>query len=262
MRFTSVIIFIQVIFIVTTFSQGSLKAAEMGGYTVGQWYTATSDSTVQFRLVQNPSENCVAYQMETTLEAPLKSVLSSIEDYSNYTAHGMPRMTESTILEHYAPDTLDFVMGKQRRTLVSVTDAPVDIVRFTIALDWLPDNHYTLLLTTYRDPETQTVYVYWTQYDEENFSTITGPWKNHVLSPYTKNWIGSTVFDTGKYPKSNDDIYGSWTLRELDGPKTFIQYENYVDPGYWGRKAAESIVKATLGDMPKIIDVVRTHLPK
>lgn len=184
----------------------------VGGYTVGTWHTAQSDSTVQFKLAQNPAENCVMYVMETTLDAPPQKVLSPIADYAKYTSMGMPRMYKSNLLHHTDQSSLNFVMGKQRKFSVSVSQAETDIVQFSLSLPWLPDNHYTLLLSTFYDPETEIIHVYWIQYDNKNYATISGSWLTEVPAPMTKNFWGSSVFDTKTYPNSNEDIYGSWTL--------------------------------------------------
>lgn len=234
----------------------------VGGYTVGTWYTAKADSSVQFKLVQNPNENCVMYVMETTLDAPPQKVLIPISDYANYTSKGMPRMSKSELLHHTDQSTLNFVMGKQRKFPVSLTHAQTDIVRFSLNLPWLPDNHYTLLLSTFQDPEIKTIYVYWIQYDEQNYKKLSGSWLLSAPSPYIKNFWGNSVFDTDTYPNSNEDIYGSWTLIPLPNNKTFVHYENYADPGWTGRQFIDDVVQSTLEDMPKIISVIRTNIPK
>lgn len=244
------------------FGLPALAQKTVGGYTVDTWYTAQSDSTVQFKLVQNPGENCVMYVMETTLDAPPQKVLVPIAEYAQYTSMFMPRMYKSELLYHTDQSSLNFVMGKQRKFPVSVTHAQTDIVRFSLNLPWLPDNHYTLLLSTFHDPETEMIYVPWIQYDEKNYKNISGTWLSEVPLPYTKNFWGSKVFDTDTYPNSNEDIYGSWTLTPLAENKTFVHYENYADPGWMGRQVINDVVKSTLEDMPKIIAVIRNNIPK
>lgn len=234
----------------------------VGGYPVGgPLQPSQLDPTVQFKLTQNPKENCVMYIMETTLDAAAQKVLVPIADYANYTTMGMPRMYKSQLLYHTDKSSLNFVMGKQRKFPVSVTQAQMDIVRFSLNLPWLPDNHYTLLLTTFQDPQTEMIYVYWIQYDDKNYQALSGPWLLAAPSPYTKNFWGNTVFNTTTYPNSNEDIYGSWTLTPLTGNKTFVHYENYADPGWTGRQFIDDVVKSTLEDMPKIISVIRTNVP-
>ena len=235
---------------------------EVGGYTVGVWYTSHADSTVQFKLIQNSVENGVLYVMETTLDAPPLKVLVPLADYAQYTSMGMPRLYKSNLLHHTDQSSLNFVMGKQRKRNVSVSQAQTNIVQFSLSLPWLPDNHYTLLLSTFYDPETEIIHVYWIQYDEKNYKNISGSWLLEAPSPYTKNFWGSSVFDTSTYPNSNEDIYGSWTLTPLANAKTFVHYENYADPGWMGRHVMNDIVKSTLEDMPKIIAAIRNNLPK
>ncbi|MBI3018716.1 MAG: hypothetical protein HYY61_02340 [Deltaproteobacteria bacterium] len=234
----------------------------VGNYTVDTWYTSQTDSTVQFKLAQNPNENCVMYVMETTLDSLPQKVLVPIADYAQYTSMFMPRMYKSQVLHHTNQSSLNFVMGKQRKFGVSVSQAETDIVQFSLNLPWLPDNHYTLLLSTFQDPQTEIIHVYWIQYDEKNYKNISGSWLLEVPSPTTKNFWGSSVFDTKTYPNSNEDIYGSWTLTPLANNKTFVHYENYVDPGWMGRQVIDDVVKSTLEDMPKIISVIRTNVPR
>ena len=234
----------------------------MGGYTVGTWYTSRADSTVQFKLTQNLGEDCVMYVMETTLDATPAKVLVPIANYAKYTSMGMPRMYKSNLLHHTDQSSLSFGMGKQRRLRVSLSRAQTDIVQFSLNLPWIPDNHYTLLLSTFHDLETKIIHVYWIQYDEKNYKRISGTWLLEVPSPYTKDFLEDIVFDTDTYPNSNEDIYGSWTLTPLADNKTFVHYENYADPGWLGRRFIDDVVKSTLEDMPKIIAIIRNNLPK
>ncbi len=229
---------------------------------MGAWYTSRTDATVQFKLTQNSAEDCVMYVMETTLDALPSKVVVPIVDYAHYTSVGMPRMYKSKLLHHTDQSSLNFVMGKQRKFGVSVSQAQTDIVQFSLNLPWLPDNHYTLLLSTFYDRETEIIHVYWIQYDEENYKNISGSWLSEVPSPFIKNLWGSKVFDDSTYPNSNKDIYGSWTLTPLANNKTFVHYENYADPGWMGRQVIDDVVKSTLEDIPKIIATIRNNLPK
>ena len=77
--------------------------------------------------------------------------------------------------------------------------------------------------------------------------------------PYANGFLGVS-FNTQTYPNSNDDIYGSWTLTELEDQKTFIHYENYADPGFWGRQFIGTVIQNTVQDLPNIIGVIKNHL--
>ena len=237
-----------------------LLAENIGGYEVGQWQTASEDPTVQFKLTHSSTENCPKYVMEATLNASPEEVIIPIGDYANYAAMGMPRTYESLLLHHYDTESLQWIAGKQNPTPIALNHVPLSIVKLSLNIPWLPDTHYTLLLATVRNPETRVIYAPWILYDKENFDHISGSWLSKAPIPYYENFFGNFV-QKSEYPSTLYDLYGSWQLEPIGENQTLIHYENYVDPGWMGRRFMGTIVQSTLQDMVKIIAVIRNHLP-
>jgi hypothetical protein len=238
------------------------QSTEFGGYVENQWYTSTADNTVEFRLTKQAKENVPKFQMKTQIAAPADQVIVPILDYANYTATGMPKILQSNLRHFWEEDSLSFIMGKQRQHRQIISNATVSIVQFEIQIPNWWDRKYTLILASNKDNESGIISVYWTQYDEANFKTIQGPWKATAPSPYVNAFWGEK-FDTTTYPNDNEDLYGQWKLipNANDALLTDIEYETYIDPGWSGRKAMDSIIEKTIEDIPRVIQVVRDNLP-
>ena len=240
-------------------SLSAFAQEQYGGYTVDRWHAAKVDETIFFRLTKDAKENCPKFQMKTVLDATPDEIILPILEYANY-ANTMPRMYESNVRHTTENETLSIPMSKQLGKIQNIPNAAISIVQFKVDIPNWWDRAYTLLLASHKDIETQEIFVYWTQFDEANFKSMTGPWKTIAPDPYRTNFWGNRVFNTGTYPNDNEDLYGHWHLTPLSDTQTDVFYETYIDPGSLGRSQMDSIVENTLEDLPKIILTIREGL--
>ncbi len=221
---------VNILILLLFYSQSQAK--EIAGFKADTWIPSKTDSSVEFMLTQDKRENSPRFYMRTTLDGSPEEVVQIIGAYENY-AGTMPRMNLSQVHKRYVAPELTLSIGSQRKEVVTLVNAEVAIVTLQINIDLLPDFIYTLLLATTRDEVTGVIHVYWIQYNEKGF------------------------------PNKADDLYGSWTLTPLEGNRTSVLYENYIDPGFWTRLfLQDTILQNNLTDIVKIIAVIRSQLSR